>query len=255
MGTGKKLVGDMNKENNQNHRNNGNSRDYLAIGVFVAVLIIFIVSAVYLLQTTKKETTDNPLKIVFRWIDDHWQEGKRLLEGKKATWSRNKREREVSKHFKTGRSLYRRRMYRKALQEFDKVIEIDPNNYRAYFWRGRLYLKTNRYNKAITDFKMVIKLKSDYAEAYNNLGWLYVQLEEYDESIKYLSKSLELQPNDGWTYYTRGRCYFRKGDLRKALKDTKTSCSLGYKKGCEVYKKYKDEISRSDRDTISNTIN
>ena len=93
---------------------------------------------------------------------------------------------------------------------------------------------------------MVIKLKPDYAEAYDNLGWLYMQLDDYNESIKYLSKSLELKPNDGWTYYTRGRCYFHKGDLQKALKDTRTSCSLGYKKGCQAYKEYRGEISRSD---------
>ena len=233
----------MNKQDSQNKEN---SKDYLAIGVFTVVLLLFIVSAIYLIRTTKKDTFDNPFKTVSKWIGDYWNEGKRLIEGKRSTWSPSREEKEIRKHLRTGHTLYRKKIYRKALQEFDKAIELDPNNYRAYFWRGRVNIKVRRLKEAAVDFQIAIKLKPDYAEAYDNLGWLHMQLEEYDQSINYLSKSLELKPNDGWAYYTRGRCYFQKGDLQKALKDTKTSCSLGYKQGCQAYKEYKDETSRSD---------
>jgi tetratricopeptide (TPR) repeat protein len=235
--------------NEQDSQNIGNSKDYLAIGVFTVVLLLFIVSAIYLIRTTKKDTFDNPFKTVSKWIGDYWNEGKRLIEGKRSTWSPSREEKEIRKHLRTGHTLYRKKIYRKALQEFDKAIELDPNNYRAYFWRGRVNIKVKRLKEAAVDFQMAIKLKPDYAEAYDNLGWLHMQLEEYDQSINYLSKSLELKPNDGWAYYTRGRCYFQKGDLQKALKDTKTSCSLGYKQGCQAYKEYKDETSRSDSDS------
>ena len=234
--------------NKQDSQNKGNSKDYLAIGVFTVVLLLFIVSAIYLIRTTKKDTFDNPFKTVSKWIGDYWNEGKRLIEGKRSTWSPSREEKEIRKHLRTGHTLYRKKIYRKALQEFDKAIELDPNNYRAYFWRGRVNIKVRRLKEAAVDFQIAIKLKPDYAEAYDNLGWLHMQLEEYDQSINYLSKSLELKPNDGWAYYTRGRCYFQKGDLQKALKDTKTSCSLGYKQGCQAYKEYKDETSRSDSD-------
>jgi len=235
--------------NKQDSQNKGNSKDYLAIGVFTVVLLLFIVSAIYLIRTTKKDTFDNPFKTVSKWIGDYWNEGKRLIEGKRSTWSPSREEKEIRKHLRTGHTLYRKKIYRTALQEFDKAIELDPNNYRAYFWRGRVNIKVKRLKEAAVDFQMAIKLKPDYAEAYDNLGWLHMQLEEYDQSINYLSKSLELKPNDGWAYYTRGRCYFQKGDLQKALKDTKTSCSLGYKQGCQAYKEYKDETSRSDSDS------
>jgi tetratricopeptide (TPR) repeat protein len=235
--------------NKQNSQNNGKPKDYLAIGVFTVVLLLLVVSAIYLIRTTKKATFDNPFKTVSKWIGDYWHEGKRFIEGKKGSWSPSKKEKEIIKHFRTGHSLYRKKIYRKALHEFEKVIKLDPNNYRAYFWRGRTYIKVKRYKEAILDFQKVIKIKPDYAEAYDNLGWLYMQLDEYDKSIKYLSQSIELKPNDGWVYSTRGRCYFQKGDLQKALKDAKTSCGLGYKKGCQAYKEFRDDMSSSDRDS------
>jgi len=230
----------------EDSRNTGNSKDYLAIGVFTFVLLFFIASVVYLIQTTKKDSFKNSFKIVSRWIGDYWHEGKRLIDGRKSRWSPSKKEKEVRKHLRTGHSLYRKKIYRKALQEFDRAIALDPKNYQAYYWRGRVYSKVNRLKEALNDFQMVIKLKSDYVAAYDNLGWLYMQAEEYDKSIDYLSKSLELKPNEGWAHYTRGLCYYQKGDLQKALKDIKTSCSLGYKKGCQAYKEYRDEMSRYD---------
>jgi tetratricopeptide (TPR) repeat protein len=233
----------MKKQDNQ-HREN--SKDYLAIAVFTVVLLLLVASVVYLIQTTKKDSFDNTFKTVSKWMSDYYHEGKRLIEGRKDIWSQSKREKEVRRHLRTGHSLYRKKIYRKALQEFGKAIELDPDNYRAYFWRGRVHIKTNRLKESTADFQMVIKLRPDYAEAYDNLGWVYMQLEEYDKSVNYLSKSLELKPNDGWTHYTRGRCYYKQGNLHKALQDIETSCSLGYKKGCQVYKEYREKRNGSD---------
>ena len=230
----------------QDSQHKENPKDYLAIVVFIVVLLLFIASSVYLIQTTKKDSFDNTFKTVSRWISDSWHEGKRLLEGRKDIWSQSKKKREVRKHLRSGHSLYRKKIYRKALQEFGKAIELDPDNYRAYFWRGRVHIKTNRLKEATADFQKVIDLKPDYGEAYDNLGWIHLKLEEYDRSINYLSRSLELKPNDGWTHYTRGRCYYKKGNLHKALHDIKTSCSLGYKQGCQAYKEYREKSNGSD---------
>ena len=162
------------------------------------------------------------------------------------TWSQSKKKREVRKHLRAGHSLYRKKIYRKALQEFGKAIELDPDNYRAYFWRGRVHIKTNHLKEATSDFQKVIDLKPDYAEAYDNLGWIHLKLEEYDRSIDYLSRSLELKPKDGWTHYTRGRSYYKKNDLQKARKDMKVSCNLGYTNGCQAYKEYREKRNASD---------
>ena len=226
----------------QNGQKKGNSTDYLAVGVFAVVLLLLVASVIYLILTNKKSAFDNPFQTVSKYISDYWHEGKRLIEGKQGTYSPSKREKETRKHLITGHSFYRKKKYRKSLREFDKAIELDPNNYRGYFWRGRAYIKVNRLKEATGDFQMVIKLKPDFAEAYDNLGWLHVQSERYDEGINFLSKSLELKPNEGWAYYTRGRCYYQKGDLQKALTDIKTSCSLGYKRGCQAYEEHKAEI-------------
>ena len=136
MEAGKGLSRDMNKQDGQKQRN---SKDYLAIGVFTIVFLLLAASVVYLILTTKKSTFDYPFQTVSKRISDYWDEGKRLIEGKQSPWSPSKREKEIRKHLITGHNLYRKKIYRKSLHEFDQAIGLDPNNYRAYFWRGRVY--------------------------------------------------------------------------------------------------------------------
>lgn len=55
------VAADMSDQKNQGHR------DYLAIAVFIGVLVVFIVSAFYLVKTIKTQGFDDPVKIVSRW--------------------------------------------------------------------------------------------------------------------------------------------------------------------------------------------
>ena len=217
---------------------NQGPRDYLAIAVFITVLVVLIVSASYLVSTIGKQDFDDPVTIVSRWVNTHIE---KYLEKKKEIRPQKKKDRKLKRHFTAGRKFYDKRMYNRALQEFDQAVKIDPSNFRAHYWRGRVYLKMGHYDKATADFKMVVKLKPHYVRPYLNLGWLYHQKGKYEESIQYLNKAIELEPNNGWAYYTRGRSYFKKGDLQSALKDTKKSCSLGYQQACSVQEKYEKE--------------
>jgi tetratricopeptide (TPR) repeat protein len=232
------VAADMSDQKNRGHR------DYLAIAVFIGVLVVFIVSAFYLVRTIRKQDFDDPVEIVSRWMNTHIE---KYLEKKKDIRPQKKKDRKLKRHFTAGRKLYNKRKYNRALQEFDKAVKIDPSSFKAYLWRGRVYLKMGHYDKATADFKMVVKLKPDYARPYHNLGWLYYQKGKYEESIKYLNKAIELEPNNGWAYYTRGRSHFKKGDLQMALRDTTKSCTLGYQQACSVQKKYENEVREGNQ--------
>ena len=143
----------MSKQKNQG------DRDYLAIAVFITVLVVFIVSALYLVRTMRKQDLDDPVKIVSRWMNTHIE---KYLEKKKDIRTQKMNDRKLKRHVAAGRKFYNKRMYNRALEEFDKAVKIDPSNFRALYWRGRVYLKMGHYDKATADFKMVVKLKPHY---------------------------------------------------------------------------------------------
>jgi len=216
------------------------SKDYLALGVFVVILIALFTTVYVGIRSISNDFISEPAKYASKLLRDIEKYSKRRLGDTIKDVRRQRRQpRGAEKHISLGYKLHNKKEFNKALEEFNRAIKIDPENHKAYYWRARTLVKTGHYDKAITDFKMAAKLRPDFAEAYGNLGWLYARRKDYDESIYYLTKFIKMKPNNGWAYYNRGRCYFMKDDLETALKDAKKACELGYKEGCEVNEKYK----------------
>ena len=63
--------------------------------------------------------------------------------------------------------------YDRAIQDFDQVIRLDPNNAIAFGNRGIVYLIKQDYDRAIQDFDQAIRLDPNYAAAIHNRDIAY----------------------------------------------------------------------------------
>ena len=73
----------------------------------------------------------------------------------------------------------------KAIQMWEKAIELNPDNPRTYYRLGNSYVIRHHYPKAIECFEKAIELHPDFAKAYNNLGYVYLGFESpwYDSDL------------------------------------------------------------------------
>ena len=55
-------------------------------------------------------------------------------------------------YYNRGRIHYQLGKYDKALFDFNRAIELNPNAVDAYWWRSRTYGLQNNYELEITDF-------------------------------------------------------------------------------------------------------
>jgi len=60
-----------------------------------------------------------------------------------------------------------------AEKHFKKSIEIDKNNYKAYFNCANLYIDNDKYDQAIIYLEKVLKNNTNFAEASHRLGEVY----------------------------------------------------------------------------------
>ena len=75
--------------------------------------------------------------------------------------------------------------FTKAIDCFEKAIELNPDNPRTYYRLGNSYVIRHHYPKAIECFEKAIELHPDFAKAYNNLGYVYLGFESpwYDSDL------------------------------------------------------------------------
>ena len=156
-----------------------------------------------------------------------------------------KQGKQARKHLNKGYDYFKDNRLKEALEQLSLTIEIDPHNYKAYFWRARTHIRMGQFDMAIADLNQVVDINPRYSPAYDNLGWLFMRRNKFDESLTFLSKSIELKPDNGWTHYMRGRVFFNKGDLQKAYENATMACKLGYKDGCRDAKRYTSELNEN----------
>ena len=66
---------------------------------------------------------------------------------------------------------------------------------KQYFDMGVSNLVPNQYEKAIDDFTKAIELNPNFAEAYYNRGTVYATFRQYGEALNDWDKVLEIDPN------------------------------------------------------------
>jgi len=99
-------------------------------------------------------------------------------------------------YFSTAESEFDSGQYEDAIEYYDKVIEINPSNEKAYLGKGLALHALRKYEKALESFDKAIEINSDMAKAYNSKGITLADLERYDESLENLKKAMELEPSN-----------------------------------------------------------
>ncbi len=77
-------------------------------------------------------------------------------------------------------------VYRLAMENFNRALEIDPRLFAAYNGRGAAYRFKNQEKKAIADWEKAIEINPDYIDAYFNIGISYLQLGDKAAALKHL---------------------------------------------------------------------
>jgi ankyrin repeat protein/cytochrome c-type biogenesis protein CcmH/NrfG len=116
--------------------------------------------------------------------------------------------------------------YDRAISDFDKALELDPNYAFAYSNRGYAYADKGDYDRAISDLDKALELDPRYAEAYLNRGLACYRKGSYDRAISDFDKALELNPKLALAYLNRGNAYRHKSDYDRAISDYKKFIEL-----------------------------
>jgi tetratricopeptide (TPR) repeat protein len=126
--------------------------------------------------------------------------------------------------------------YEKALEDFNKCNELDPeyNLYNLYLARGTAYMAMQEYNDAEREFSKAIELYPNNAIGYSSHARVNYEQSRYQEAIEDYSKSLQYNPDNAATYFNLGMAYYKIEDKKAACEKFHKACSMGNTNACKM---------------------
>ncbi len=112
----------------------------------------------------------------------------------------------------------------KALEYFNKAIEVDPTYMDSFYNRGIFYTRIKEYDKARDDFNTAITLEPTHSDAFYNRAFVFAEMGNSDDALSDYSRAIELNPSSASAYWNRHIIYEQMGELEKAKKDKEYAC-------------------------------
>jgi tetratricopeptide (TPR) repeat protein len=72
--------------------------------------------------------------------------------------------------------------YNNAIEDYDRVLSINPNNVLAYYNRASVFIQLGRFRDAMDDYSQAINLYPDFANAYLNRSYVKNQLGQFNSA-------------------------------------------------------------------------
>ena len=122
--------------------------------------------------------------------------------------------------------LYMNEQYPEAIVDCEQIIELNPENFTAYFLWAKTEQQTGEYEKAIGHLDKAINLKEDFVEGYTLRADVYLAMKRGDDALADVEKVIKLAPEDETAYLLRGRIHELLGDHEAALLDYQSVLDL-----------------------------
>ena len=109
--------------------------------------------------------------------------------------------------------------YRGAIEDFNKVISLDPKYTLAYAYRGHAKVKLQEYLEAIEDFNKAVELNPKFDAAYVDRGYAKSFAGDYEGAITDFTKAIKISPRYALAYNSRGEVRLRLKNYQAAIED------------------------------------
>jgi len=127
---------------------------------------------------------------------------------------------------KSGDALLSRGNLPKAYVQYEKSLQLNPDNIGVVYKKGLLFVIGGLNQDAIKEFQKVLKEESGHALAYKGMGQAFFQMKKYDEAKKNYQKAIELDPGLWKVYNFLGIIYDYKEKYHRAIHKYNKAISL-----------------------------
>lgn len=164
------------------------------------------------------------------------------------------KEKEGSAHYKLGLSYLNENSTQPAFLEFQKAIDMNPDDKLSHYALGHIYFTQKKYQESLREFERVVKIDPNYSEAYNYSGTVYEAMGDLGSALNSYQKALKnkLYQTPQFVHYNIAAIYFKQQKYQEAIRELQESVHIdpgyaqGYRSLGEIYLKIDDFKSALD---------
>jgi tetratricopeptide (TPR) repeat protein/S1-C subfamily serine protease len=119
--------------------------------------------------------------------------------------------------------------YDKVVANFNRAIELKPNNPNYYLARGDFYEIRKENQKAFADYNQAIKLQPTNPELYINRAVAYQVFGDNKKAMADFNQAIKLDQKKAKSYIARAQAYQELGDNKRAMADFTQAIQLNPK--------------------------
>jgi len=126
-----------------------------------------------------------------------------------------------------GAEYFKQGNFKEAIPYFQQAIQLDPNNFTAYWSLGISYNSLGDHKQAIKIYEKGIKSAPKYSALfYTGIAGEYNQLQEYNKAIDAASDSIKHKPGNPQPYMMLGQAYYMLKDYKQARENLNKALEL-----------------------------
>jgi len=113
----------------------------------------------------------------------------------------------------------------KVLDILHQIAEKYPKETGPHYSLG-YYYHSRDPNRAIEEYKKALELNPDHWNAHNQIGYLYLDRKNYEKAVEHFQKYVDLNPTDANPLDSLAEAYYRMGRLDEAIAKYKEALKI-----------------------------
>lgn len=122
--------------------------------------------------------------------------------------------------------FFREQRFDLLIDAAGEVLDREPDNVRALYWRACAFMRGDRLDEALTDLDRAISLYDEYADAYSQRGVLYFRKGALKRALADMDFAVGLEPANAYRYSSRAYVRASMNELEQAILDYEKAVAL-----------------------------
>ena len=152
-----------------------------------------------------------------------------------------------SEYYQCALENYDMANYEKAIEYFNGVIEINPEDSMAYFDRAMAKEMMRDYNGAISDYTKQLKIDVNMVDCYFLRGIMLLKTDHNPQAIEDFDRTLNIEAENSDAYYYRSVAEFNLHEMNRAQLDCDRAIQLNNSNNLYFLQKAKIYLSLNKR--------